>query len=122
MTSRAGTRSPIFAELDAMIAAGWGSVPQNRIPENWRDIPREVWEHDLGRVRAEELIPERTRIQEIEQDNRLGRIDFSLAERVMANERERRRKPGSGRPRGRANRQWQDRVEWRQAAMRARQA
>lgn len=28
-------RHPIFATLDAMILAGWGDVPQNKIPHNW---------------------------------------------------------------------------------------
>lgn len=124
-------RSPIFATLDDMILFGWGDVPQNKIPENWRDIPREVREHDLERVIAEELTPERTRIQAIEHANRLARIDWSLTERVMAAERDRvkaniaagkLRKVGSGHPRGKSNRPWPQRVEWRQAAMRARRA
>ncbi len=26
-------------ELDAFIAAGWGSVRRDRIPPNWKDVP-----------------------------------------------------------------------------------
>lgn len=80
----AAVRAPIFETLDAMIAAGYGNVPQRLIPENWRDIPREVREHDLARVRAEELTPKKVRIQAIEDHNM--QAAWALVERVIANE------------------------------------
>jgi len=70
--------------LDELIAAGWGDVPRRKIPENWRDIPREVNQQDLDRIRAEELTPEKHRIAAIDYQNK--RASFALAERVMANE------------------------------------
>ena len=30
-----------FAELDELIAAGWGDVPQTKIPADWRELSRE---------------------------------------------------------------------------------
>lgn len=77
-------RAPIFATLDAMIAAGWGSVPQRLIPENWRDIPREVNQQDLDRICAEELTPKKVRIRAIEDHNM--QAAWALVERVIANE------------------------------------
>lgn len=81
-------RSAIFATLDEMIAAGYGDVPQIKIPENWRDIPREVRRLDLIRVLHEEHDAPKDRIRAIEAAN--SRTDSELSERVMANERERR--------------------------------
>lgn len=108
--SAAAVRSPIFETLDAMIAAGWGEVPQIDIPENWRDIPREVREHDLARVRSEELTPENHRIAAIEHNN--NQAAYALAERVMANEAERRKR---GRPKVQVSMAWLDLVAERRA-------
>jgi len=103
------TRDPIFSDLDLMIALGWGSVPQPLIPENWRDIPREVREHDLARVRAEELTTEKERIAAIERSNDL--VYLSLAEQVMANNQARRKR---GRPRVKVSEAWLQLVADRQ--------
>lgn len=32
-------RDAEFARIEALIAAGWGSVPQTRIPADWRQCP-----------------------------------------------------------------------------------
>jgi hypothetical protein len=31
------TRDECFQELDALIGAGWGDIPRNKIPADWRD-------------------------------------------------------------------------------------
>lgn len=31
-------RDQCFVLLDELIAAGWSSVPQGQIPDNWRDL------------------------------------------------------------------------------------
>ena len=37
------TRHECFLELDELIAAGWGDIPWNKIPANWRDgTPQEL--------------------------------------------------------------------------------
>lgn len=82
----AAARSPIFATLDAMIAQGYGNVPQPEIPESWREIPREVNQQDRDRVRAEELIPEKERIAAIEQANH--EASYALAGRVLQDAQE----------------------------------
>lgn len=110
-------RAPIFVTLDAMIAYGYGDVPRIEIPENWRDIPREVNQQDRARARAEQFTPEKERIAAIEELN--SRASFVLAEQVMQNESER-RKLRRGRRVGSPNRPWPQRVAWREAAMRAR--
>lgn len=113
-------RAPIFETLDAMIAAGWGNVPQYKIPGNWRDIPREVNEQDLERIRDEQFGDPRDLIRRLEESNRLTCYGVPLGAQVMDNERERRRKAYTRRTE--TNRAWQDRIAWRVAAMRARRA
>lgn len=57
------------ALLDALILAGWGDTPRDKIPANWLECPppalrgrpplhpviREVREQDLARIQADEL-------------------------------------------------------------------
>lgn len=93
MSSASLGRTSRLLELDELIAAGWGNVPQPRIPENWRDIPAEVNKQDLERIRDEEFKPEKERIKQIERSNE--RVYKELAAKVMENQSERRKR---GRP------------------------
>lgn len=120
------TRAPIFVTLDAMIAAGWGEVPQHKIPENWRDIPREVWLDDLVRIRAEQMLPEKERIADIEDNSR--RVYLALAEQVMENmpvRQKRGPKPGYKMPPSTRRHQYRGKYNkriWGEAAMRDRRS
>ena len=49
---------PIFEELDALIAAGWGDVPGNLIPADWRTTtPPLAFRVDTLPHQTEELDP-----------------------------------------------------------------
>ena len=37
-----------FSELDAMIAQGWGDVPQDKIPDDWRTRRRQRYHTSLN--------------------------------------------------------------------------
>ena len=80
------SRSPIFATLDALIAA---EQPQPKPAENWRGIPNEVREQDLERIRDEELGDPKDLIRRVEEDNQ--RDNRKLVDQLLANARERRR-------------------------------
>jgi hypothetical protein len=81
------------ATLDALIAAE--SQPK---PERWRNIPNEVREQDLERIRDEELGDPKDLIRRVEDDNR-RLSDRELVDRLLANAKARysakvaRRKP-----------------------------
>ena len=98
-------RSPAFAELDALILAGWGDVPQVDIPANWRvttastiapaaplarhqGILEEIREQELARVEWEETASLKDRVSAIRRADTAG-----LVEQVMENAKKWRRRP-----------------------------
>jgi hypothetical protein len=66
-------------ELDELINAGLGDIPQPNIPPNWRELMREVYSD------PKQLIIE----LEAKECTRVAELDEELAQMVMRRERER---------------------------------
>ncbi len=64
-----------------------GNIPK---PERWRDIPNEVREQDLERIRDEELGDPEDLVRRVEDENR-RLTSRELVDRLLANARERNR-------------------------------